>query len=146
MKLTSKNFTHNNNLPPKYTCDGDNFAPELTWHDYPKETKSFALTCIDPDSPGKNFIHWMVFNIPIETNGIPEGTVNINGGEGIKNDFGQTEYGGPCPASGEHKYIFTIYALNTEKIDEINKNNFLQKIEPYILDKTEIIGKYKRIG
>ncbi len=144
MKLTSKNFNNEGELPSKYTCDGDNVAPELNWSEYPKETKSFALSCIDPDSPGKNFVHWVVINIPVDTNGSVEGSININGGEGIKNDFGQTEYGGPCPASGKHRYIFTIYALNAEKIDDINKDNFLQKIEPYILDKAQLIGKYQR--
>ena len=144
MPITSKNFTDGKKIPSKYTCDGENIAPELTWTDFPKETKSFVLTCNDPDAPGGNFIHWIVVNIPLETNGIPEGTVNINGGEGIKNDFGQTQYGGPCPPSGEHRYIFTIYALNTEKILNVDKNNIQEKIKPYIVDQAQIIGLYSR--
>ncbi len=144
MKITSKNFKDGEKLPVKYTCDGENVAPELTWSDFPPETKSFVLTCNDPDAPGGNFIHWIVINIPIETTGIPEGVVNINGGEGIKNDFGQTEYGGPCPPSGEHKYIFTIYALNIPQINEVDKNNLLEKIESHILDKAQIIAPYAR--
>lgn len=144
MKLTSKNFTDGGKLPAKYTCDGESVAPEFTWLEYPAETKSFVLTCNDPDAPGGNFIHWIVINIPLETTGIPEGVVNINGGEGIKNDFGKEEYGAPCPPGGSHHYIFSIYALNTAKLENIDKNNLESQIKPYILDKAQITSLYSR--
>lgn len=107
-------------------CTGDNMSPALSWQGAPAATKSYAVTIYDPDAPtGSGWWHWVVFNIPSSTTRLAAGT-----GDPAKNllpagavqgntDFGTPGYGGPCPPKGDkpHHYIFTVYALNTDKID-----------------------------
>jgi Raf kinase inhibitor-like YbhB/YbcL family protein len=143
MKLKSKDFLDNSSIPPEFTCDGRNISPQLSWEDVPEATKSFALSVTDPDAPGGTWIHWLVYNISnelreIERGGLPEGT-----GE-VVNDFGRRSYGGPCPPSGTHRYFFTIYALNTEQLEGLNKRNFLDKVEKHTIEKAVIKGLYRR--
>lgn len=144
MKITSVSIENNKDIPSLYTCDGKDISPHLKWSEFPEETKSFALNCIDPDSPSGNFVHWAVVNIPAKTYEIKEGEINIPEALNLENDFGKTGYGGPCPGSGKHRYVFTIYALSTNLLSEINKDNMLQVINPYILDQTSITGYYQR--
>lgn len=112
MKLTSPAFSEGASIPRKYTCQGDDISPELTWSNVPQNTKSFALICDDPDASGGTWVHWVIFNIPPSVTKIPEGEKPV-GIEGITN-FGKTGYGGPCPPSGTHRYFFKLYALDTE--------------------------------
>lgn len=101
-------------------CKGDNRSPELHWTQAPKGTKSFAVTLYDPDAPtGSGFWHWVVINIPATQTALAKGWKG-SGSDGteVTSDFGQTTYGGPCPPPGKpHRYIFTIHALKTDKID-----------------------------
>lgn len=143
MIIKSASFHDNGKIPDKYGCLGKGISPQLSWSDYPAETKSFSLVCHDPDSPGGNFIHWLIANIPSNISSISEGEM-LDKVESLPNDFGNIGYGGPCPASGEHHYVFTIYALNTHKIEKLNKDNFLEKINPYIIDSAKITGLYKK--
>lgn len=143
MKLKSKDFLDNSSIPAEFTCDGRNISPQLSWEDVPEETKSFALTVTDPDAPGGTWIHWLVYNISkelreIERGGLPEGAKEV------ENDFGKRPYGGPCPPSGTHRYFFTLYALDTEHLESINKRNFLDKVEKHSIQKAAIKGLYKR--
>ena len=108
-----------------FGCAGKNISPALKWSGAPKDTKSYAVTVYDPDAPtGSGWWHWVVVNIPADTTELPEGA----GAEGgklpsgamqVKTDFGKPGYGGPCPPQGDkpHRYIFTVYALKTAKID-----------------------------
>ncbi len=103
-----------------FSCTGENVSPHLQWSGAPRGTKSFAVTCYDPDAP-VGWWHWLVFNIPADVSslasgasgaGLPQGAV-----ESIT-DFGAPGYGGPCPPEGEmHRYVFTVYALSVEKLD-----------------------------
>jgi Raf kinase inhibitor-like YbhB/YbcL family protein len=101
-------------------CKGDNKSPELHWSGAPKGTKSFAVTLYDPDAPtGSGFWHWVIINIPATQTSLPQSwkTSGTDGTE-ITSDFGMTTYGGPCPPPGKpHRYIFTVHALKTDKID-----------------------------
>jgi Raf kinase inhibitor-like YbhB/YbcL family protein len=100
-------------------CTGENISPGLSWKDAPKDTKSFVLTVYDPDAPtGSGWWHWTVYNIPATATEIPEGKVPEGAVEG-RTDFGKPGYGGPCPPPGDkpHRYVFTLYALKTDKID-----------------------------
>ena len=73
MKLTSSAFAHNSSIPSKFTCEGENISPELSWTEAPKEAKSSVLVLHDPDAPRKNgFVHWVLYNIPPEVNRIEE--------------------------------------------------------------------------
>ncbi len=142
MKLESKNFGHNEMMPPKYTCDGANISPHLRWFDIPDGVKSFALSCEDPDAPSGNWGHWYVYNIPFKMKEIPQGGPVL--GTQIENDFGNAEYSGPCPPSGTHRYIFIVYALKKEKLTVVTKENFLSTVKDNVIQSAPLIGLYKR--
>lgn len=144
MKLRSNNFEHGNKIPPEFTCDGRDVSPKLSWKDAPDGTKSFALSVVDPDAPGRTFIHWLVYDIPKDINEIDQGSLP-KGAKQVRNDFGKEEYGGPCPPSGTHRYIFTLYALDVEHLEGVNRYTFFEKVEKHTMSKAELIGLYKRI-
>jgi Raf kinase inhibitor-like YbhB/YbcL family protein len=117
LDLRSSAFSDGGRIPSKYTCDGKDTSPPLSWTGIPAAGKSLALTCDDPDAPRGLWVHWVVFDLPPSATGLPEGvpaTLEISGGgrQG-KNDFGKIGYGGPCPPSGTHRYVFTLYALDS---------------------------------
>ena len=143
MKLTSNDFKNNENLASLFTCDGKNINPHLKWSDFPKDTESFALILSDPDAPSGNFIHWLVYDVPKEVSEIERDSLPSEAKE-IENDARRTGYFGPCPPSGTHRYIFTIYALKTEHLENINKENFVREAEKNKLDSAKLIGLYKR--
>jgi len=144
MELKSQDFTHNQSIPAVHTCDGKDVSPQLSWSGAPEGTKSFAFTCIDPDAPMGDFIHWLVYDIPVTVTGSPRGGPLPAGAKEVVNDFGKTPYGGPCPPSGTHRYFFTIYALKTENLSGMTKKNFLQKVKENQLATAQIMGLYKR--
>jgi len=109
-----------------FGCAGKNISPALKWSGAPKGTKSFALTVYDPDAPtGSGWWHWVVVNIPATAGGLPEGAGALDGkalppgAAQVHNDFGQAAFGGACPPPGDkpHRYIFTVYALKSDRID-----------------------------
>jgi Raf kinase inhibitor-like YbhB/YbcL family protein len=108
--LTSPDFNNNGLIPDLFTCKGQDQIPTLNWNAPPIGTKSFALTMLDPDAPLGTWTHWVVFNIPSHVNHLSKD--NLSGMGGL-NSWGKTNYGGPCPPSGTHHYIFTLYALDT---------------------------------
>jgi len=143
MKLKSKDFEDNSSIPSEFTCDGRDVSPQLSWEAVPGDTKSFALRVADPDAPMGTWIHWLVYDISkdvrtIEQGGLPKGAKQV------ENDFGMKEYGGPCPPSGTHRYIFTLYALDVEHLEDVKKRNFLDKVGEHTLDKAVLKGLYKR--
>jgi hypothetical protein len=144
MKLTSSAFEHNRDIPSKYTCDADDINPPLSIMEVPEETKSLALLVDDPDAPVGDWVHWLVWNIPPTTTEIAEDAAP-SGIEGTT-DFDRTEWGGPCPPSGKHRYFFKLYALDAElDLDSsARKADLLSAIEGHILEKTELVGSYQR--
>lgn len=145
LHLTSQAFNEKEAIPSKYTCDGENISPPLQWEGAPTGTKSFVLIVDDPDAPSKTWTHWIVYNISSGTTECKEGAAPYGSLQGI-NDFGQTEYGGPCPPSGTHRYFFKLYAL-----DELltlpqgaEKQQIENKIKGHILAEDRLIGIYKR--
>jgi len=143
MKLKSEDFVDNSRIPSEFTCDGRNVSPQLSWEDVPEETKSFALSVTDPDAPGGTWIHWLVYDISNELRKIERASLP-EGAKEVVNDFGKRPYGGPCPPSGTHRYFFTIYALDTEQLEGLNKRNFFDKVEKHTIEKAAIKGLYKR--
>ncbi|MFC1686994.1 YbhB/YbcL family Raf kinase inhibitor-like protein [Patescibacteria group bacterium] len=141
MQLKSLDFSHNDQIPARFTCDDQDVSPHLTWHEPPENTKSFALSCKDPDAPEGNWDHWLIVNIPASVNEIPQSETI---GEEISNDFGKTGYGGPCPPLGTHRYIFKIYALDMEKLNGITKENFVEKVQEHTIESAELVGLYQR--
>jgi len=143
MRLKSKNFEDGGSIPSEFTCDGRDISPQLSWEDAPDRARSFALSVTDPDAPGGTFIHWLVHDIPDGVNGIEKGGLP-DGAKQVRNDFGRREYGGPCPPSGTHRYVFTLYALNTEHLEVANEDDFFEKVKEHTLSKAELMGLYKR--
>ena len=142
MKLTSEDFEDGGMIPAKLTCDGENISPQLSWTDEPGGTKSYALSCIDPDAPIGDFIHWLIYDIDSNVKEI--GCGGPVPGKEVKNGFGREKYGGPCPPSGTHRYIFTIYALDVEHLEDVKTKNFLKKVKEKTIGSTTLTGKYSR--
>jgi Raf kinase inhibitor-like YbhB/YbcL family protein len=142
MKITSPSFENNSNIPSEFTCEGNDTSPELVIENIPAGAKSLALIVDDPDAPGKTWVHWVVYDIPI-TNRIDKGS--IPGKQGI-NDFDRKDWGGPCPPSGTHRYYFKIYALDKMLgLDEgIDKRTLEEAMAGHILAKADLMGLYKK--
>ena len=143
MRLRSRNFEDGSRIPSEFTCDGRDVSPQLSWEDVPDGTKSFALSVADPDAPGRTFIHWLVYDIPKDVDEVGQGSLT-RGAKQVRNDFGKEEYGGPCPPSGTHRYIFTLYALDTEHLEGVDEYNFFERVKEHTLGKAELTGLYKR--
>ena len=139
--IESSAFKNNQKLPKKYTCDGKGINPTLTIKQIPEETKSLALTIEDPGAPSGTYYHWIVWNIKptleIQENSIP-------GTEGT-NTSGKTSYHPPCPPSGTHRYIFTVFALDSELTlqKESNNKELRKAIENHIIAKGELTALYR---
>lgn len=126
LSVTSESLREGGNIAMDYVftgCGGKNTAPHLAWSGAPAETKSFAITCFDPDAPtGSGYWHWLAFDIPAKVTSLTAGEGNDKsaaGGKSGRNDYGMQAYGGPCPPKGDipHHYIFTVYALDIEKLE-----------------------------
>jgi len=145
MQLTSPAFDHEESIPAKYSCDGDNINPPLEIAGVPEAARSLALIMDDPDAPGGTFVHWTVWNISADTTSIAEDSVPDQAQEGMTS-FGQAGYGGPCPPDGEHRYYFRVYALGGDiYLDSgAGKEDLEKAMEPYILDQAELMGYYER--
>ena len=142
MKITTPAFGHNQPIPKKFTCQGEDINPGLKISDVPAGTKNLVLIVDDPDAPGGNWDHWIVYNIPV-TDEIRENS--IPGLEG-HNDFGRLRWGGPCPPSGTHRYFFKLFALdavlNFSKTPR--KADVIKAMQGHVLAQAELIGLYKK--
>lgn len=133
MKVTSTSFKDGDYLGKEHVlsteygfgCDGGNRSPHLAWDGAPAGTKSFAVTCFDPDAPtGSGFWHWVVVNIPPSVTVLPLDAGNPAGGKlpagalQVRTDFGKPGYGGPCPPAGDHphRYLFTVHAVSMDTL------------------------------
>jgi len=150
MKLNSLAFNDGDMIPDKYTCDGTDISPPLEWRLVPENTKSIALICDDPDAPVGTWVHWVYYDIPSNTKGLPENiTPQENpdsGGKQGTNDFLNIGYGGPCPPGGTHRYYFKIYALDAilNLPAGIDKKQLLKAMKGHIIGQAQLMGKYKR--
>jgi Raf kinase inhibitor-like YbhB/YbcL family protein len=148
--ITSSGFTEGGMIPKKYTCDAEDISPDLKWSGVPKEAKSLALICDDPDAPVGTWVHWVLFNLPADVSSLSAGAapdaVLKNGALQGKNDFRKLGYGGPCPPGGTHRYFFKIYALDTLLSLESGstKSQLLAAMKGHILAEGQLMGKYKR--
>lgn len=150
MKLTSPAFTDGSSIAGKYTGDGSDLSPPLVWSGSPPGAKSFAVICDDPDAPSGSWVHWVIYNIPPAINSLPEGIDSVESSEdgtvqGI-NDFGGIGYGGPMPPRGTHRYVFSLYALDTilPSRPGITKSQLLKLMNAHILSEARLMGKYSR--
>ncbi|MGH8497687.1 MAG: YbhB/YbcL family Raf kinase inhibitor-like protein [Methylococcales bacterium] len=154
LQLSSSAFSGHGEIPERYTCDGADLSPPLEWSGIPEGAKSLVLIVDDPDAPDASapkmtWVHWVLYNIPVTSAGLPEavGSGDLPQGtlEGL-NDWKQAGYGGPCPPVGRHRYFHKIYALDTVLPDEHGptKAQLEKAMQGHILEKTELIGTYLR--
>jgi len=150
IEVKSEAFEEGGMIPKKYTCDGEDASPPLSWTGVPEGTEALALICDDPDAPVGTWVHWVIFNIPPDTTGlsenIPPERVLESGTRQGRNDFGNIGYGGPCPPRGTHRYYFKLYALD-KKVDlepGATKDELLKAMEGHILAEGRLMGRYKR--
>lgn len=150
MKLISSVFDEGAMIPSKYTCDGADVSPPLKWGELPDGTKSLALICDDPDAPVGTWVHWVYYDIPAETEGLPENVATnerpVEGGTQGINDFRKIGYGGPCPPGGTHRYYFKLYALDIplNLSSGATKKQLLKAMENHIIGQAQLMGKYRR--
>jgi len=150
MKLESSAFKANGFIPGKYTCDGEDISPPLSWDEPPSGTQSLALIVDDPDAPGGIFVHWVLYDIPGTVRQLTAEIAAVstlpNGGIQGKNDFGKFGYGGPCPPSGTHRYFFKLYALDKKLGLEpgATKAQIVAAMDGHILAIAQLIGRYQR--
>jgi Raf kinase inhibitor-like YbhB/YbcL family protein len=146
MELTSTAFKNGDTIPAKYTCDGLNISPQLSWQNIPANTKSFALIVDDPDAPMGTWVHWVLYNLPANTNELTENVKQLpTGAMAGVNSGKKLSYSGPCPPSGRHHYYFKFYALNTvlTLAKGADKAQLMQAMQSHILAETQLLGFYR---
>jgi Raf kinase inhibitor-like YbhB/YbcL family protein len=149
-QLKSPTFSNGGAIPPKFTCDGPDVSPELSWNDPPEGTKAFALIMDDPDAPGATWVHWVLYDLQPSVRGLPESVpktkdLQIGARQGV-NDFRRVGYGGPCPPRGaSHRYSFRLYALDrlTQLLAGASKGNLERAMKGHILAQSELIGRFQ---
>ena len=148
--ITSTAFAEGEAIPNRYSCDGPDVSPDLAWSGIPEGAASLALICDDPDAPMGTWVHWVLFNIPADADGlpaeIPADAALESGARHGTNDFRRLGYGGPCPPGGTHRYFFKLYALDTmlELDSGITKAKLLEAMEGHILAAGQLMGTYSR--
>jgi len=149
--ISSPGFSQGSEIPRKFTCDGADVSPELTWTGPPAGTQSFALIADDPDAPVGTWTHWVLYDLPAPTTTLAEGVSKVDevptGGRQGRNDFRKIGYGGPCPPPGKpHRYFFKLYAL--DRMLNLKPGSSKQDVEEamqnHILGQAEVMGTYRR--
>lgn len=143
MKVTSNAFEEGQAIPADYTCDGKNVNPALSVSEIPDKAVTLVLIVDDIDAPGGVFTHWVVFDISGKVTKIDE---DSQPGVGGINNFGRTEYGGPCPPSGTHRYYFRVFALDTTigLAPGVSRREVEEAMRGHILESAELMGAYGR--
>lgn len=150
--LRSPAFHDGGEIPVTHTCEGENLSPPLVWTGVPHGTRSFVLIVDDPDAPDpaapkRTWVHWVVYNIPGSSTGLPNRSQALPlGSECGLNDWNQATYGGPSPPIGRHRYFFKLYALDTQlsHLPDAKKPDIEAAMAGHILDRTELIGTYAK--
>lgn len=146
IQLFSNAFTDGASIPKVHTCDGANVSPPLTWSGMPSGVQSLALIVDDPDAPRGTWVHWVVYGLSPDLGNLPQDATEISAIGGT-NDFGNTDYGGPCPPSGPaHRYFFRLYALDSslDLAQGATKTQLLDAMKGKIIAQGTLIGTYER--
>jgi Raf kinase inhibitor-like YbhB/YbcL family protein len=154
MRLTSSAFPAGGVIPARFTCAGSDVSPPLAWSQPPEGTRSLALVVDDPDAPDPRapkvtWVHWIVYNIPPESEGLAEGASPGDlpaGATQGRNDWKRADYGGPCPPIGRHRYVHKLYALDIVLSDlgHPTKTELLAAMQGHVLARAQLIGTYER--
>jgi Raf kinase inhibitor-like YbhB/YbcL family protein len=154
LSLQSPDFHNGDVIPIVHTCEGKDVPPALSWSGVPGGTKSLALIVDDPDAPDPRapkatWVHWVLYNIPPDAHGLPEGARKADLPAGTlegKNDWKRAGYGGPCPPIGKHRYFFKLYALDTvlPPRDGLTKVELEKAMTGHVLARVELVGTYQK--
>ena len=154
LTLTSSTFAHQSEIPTRHTCEGDDVSPPLVWSGLPDGTESLALIVDDPDAPDpaapkRVYVHWVLYNLPPNATGLPEGARPLPTGtlDGT-NDWQRTGYGGPCPPIGRHRYFFKLYALDTllPDLGRPTKATLEKAMAGHVIAEAQLVGTYQKKG
>lgn len=154
MKIASTAFGPQESIPVRYTCEGDDVSPPLSWTGLPTGTQSLALIVDDPDAPDPKapkrvWVHWVLYNLPPSVSGLSEAVTDLptDAREGI-NDWNRAGYGGPCPPIGRHRYFHKLYALDTVLPDlgHPTKPRLEAAMRGHVLAQAELVGTYEKSG
>jgi Raf kinase inhibitor-like YbhB/YbcL family protein len=155
-QLSSESFKAGGGMPARCGYQNENISPELHWTGVPEKTKTFAIICDDPDAPGRIWVHWVIYDIPIEKEvfkktfqlleNFPKKEISEKGIRQGMNDFGKIGYDGPAPPSGVHRYYFKLYALDSvlELKPGAGKIQLLAAMKGHVLAETQLMGTYGR--
>ncbi|MFN2431872.1 MAG: YbhB/YbcL family Raf kinase inhibitor-like protein [Gemmatimonadota bacterium] len=154
LSLMCTQFAHGDEIPARYTCEGEDVSPPLAWMGAPAGTKSFALIVDDPDAPDpanpqRTWVHWVLYNVPHDVDDLPEAmqprALPPNAREGL-NDWERTGWGGPCPPIGRHRYFFKLYALSSfiPDLPDLTAGEVESAMEGRVLEQAELIGTYQK--
>jgi len=151
ISVTSPAYANGAEIPVKYTCQGKDTSPAWEWKGAPKGTKAWAIIFDDPDAPMGTWVHWVLYNLPANAAGLPEGA---SSGTGLpagtlqgKNSWGREAYGGPCPPAGKaHRYYLKVYALSAGLSLKAgaDKSALLRAMKGRVLARGSLLGNYKR--
>ena len=154
--LTSPAFTKGGAIPAKYTCDGDDISPPLSWNGVPENAQSLVLIMDDPDAPDPDaprvtWVHWVLYNIPTSAAVLSEGVTVAQLPQGTRqgqNNWNRTGYGGPCPPIGRHRYFHKLYALDVmlPEMQRPTKAELEVAMEGHVVARAELVGRYQRSG
>ena len=145
LSIRSSAFEGHGSIPERHTTDGEDVAPPLEWSGVPDGTQSFAVVCHDPDAPlVEGFTHWVAYNIPDDSTGLPEGGEGVTNGV---NSTGSDGYMGPAPPQGHgpHHYYFWVYALDEDLGLEpgLDRRSLLDRIEDHVIEQARVTGIYE---
>ncbi|HZU99546.1 MAG TPA: YbhB/YbcL family Raf kinase inhibitor-like protein [Planctomycetota bacterium] len=149
--IRSTSFQDGSAIPTRFTQDGEDVSPAVSCSEVPEGTKSLALIVDDPDAPDPaapktTFVHWVVFDIPPDAKGLPEGGLPAGAKQG-KNDAGSVGYVGPAPPKGKHRYFFKLYALDTTlNLNEPTKKDLEKAMQGHVLAQAQVMGTFQRAG
>lgn len=154
MDLQSRSFQNHGEIPSTFTCEGRDCSPQLAWSGAPDGTRSFALIVDDPDAPDPRapqrvWVHWVLYNIPVELRELPEDADLAQLAPSIvqgNNDWNRTGYGGPCPPIGRHRYFFRLYALDAALPAKpgITRKDLDRLMEGHVLAEATLMGTYEK--
>ena len=154
--LTSTVFERNGEIPARYTCEGENVSPPLSWSGAPAGTQGFVLVLEDPDAPDPSgprmtWVHWTVYNIPKNITELPQAVRPEDlpaGAQEAGTDWMRPGYGGPCPPIGRHHYVFRLYALDRvlPAMHRARKAEVDRAMTGHILGQAVLVGTYKKRG
>lgn len=147
--LKSSDFVNHGFIPQAFTCEGEDINPSLQWSAPPEKTQSYVLIVADPDAPKGTWYHWVIYNIPanlreLATN-LQQLPSSIKGGN---NSWGKAVYQGPCPPQGQHRYVFTLYALDQtlNLPSPASLQDLEQAMKDHIIGEAKLIGVYKKLN